>query len=184
MIHFPCPPQAWLLFLVELSLNVTSSEKPSLTTLSKAAAPPPHPITLLHQPIFIVHGARISRCFPQLVTFLPGWLSSSLHGPRDGAGWGWDGVEGGEQSSQPSFAKPFLLQEASSVTLTPEALLSLVCLPSFPTSVSCKVGGPQWLMLPGIHVLGKSHSTLTPGLVMPLILANDILANVMEVEVC
>ena len=62
--------------------------------------------------------------------------------------------------------------------------MPLVCLPSFPISVSCEVGGPQWLMLPGIHVLGKSHSTLTPGLVVSLILANDTLANVMEVEVC
>lgn len=121
--------------------------------------------------------------FSQFVSSLTGWLSSSLHGPQDGAGWRWDGVEGGEQSSQPSLAKPFLLQEASLVILTPEALLSLVCLPSFPTPVNCKVGGPQWLMLPGIDVLGKSRSTLTLGLVMSLILANEILASVMEVEV-
>ena len=121
------------------------------------------------------------QMFSQFVSLLTGWLSSSLHGPQDGAGW--DGVEGGEQSSRPSLAKPFLLQEASLVILTPEALLSLVCLPSFPTPVNCKVSGPQWLMLPGIHVLGKSHSTLTLGSVMSLILANEILANVMEVEV-
>ena len=107
---------------------------------------------------------------------LSGWLSSILHGPQDGS-------REENRAPRPSLAKPFLLQEASLVIPATKAFLSPVCLPSFPTAVSCKVGAPQWTMLPSIHVLGRSHSTLLLSSAMSLVLANEILANMMEVEV-
>lgn len=105
----PALPKAGSFCRSELILNVTSSKKPSLTTSCKAAAPPPHPITLSQHPVFIVYRALISnQTFSQFISLLSSWLSCSLHGSQEVK-------QEGNRIPSPSLAKPFLLQETSLV---------------------------------------------------------------------
>lgn len=88
-------------------------------------------------------------------------------------GWGWGRTQGGALSQGLPPLAAFLGYSSPQSSPAPP---TPVYLHSCPSVVAHNV-------LPGIPALGRSHFTLPLGILMSLVLANEIVADMMEGEV-